>query len=138
MGAGTPPGSRKWLNIALWVVQVLLAVAFFFAGFGKATRPLAELNQNMAWTTAVPLPLTRFIGVCEMLGAIGLLVPALARIMPRLTSLAALGLALIMALAAVFHLFRGEYPFILPNVILGGLAVFIAWGRSKAVPINPR
>jgi uncharacterized membrane protein YphA (DoxX/SURF4 family) len=128
-----------WLNVVLWLAQVALAAMFGFAGFMKVATPLATLAQNpdAAWIKDMG-PLVRFIGVTELLGAVGVVLPALTRILPRLTPLAALGIALIMALATVFHLFRAEFPFIVPTIVLGALAVFVAWGRSKAVPIAPR
>jgi uncharacterized membrane protein YphA (DoxX/SURF4 family) len=130
--------NSKALNIGLWTTQVLLAAAFFMAGSGKATAPIAELATKMAWVTALPEGMVRFIGTAEMLGAIGLLLPALTRIKPWLTPLAAAGLVVIMALAIPFHISRGEAPFTLVNAVLGGLAAFVAWGRFKKAPIAPR
>jgi uncharacterized membrane protein YphA (DoxX/SURF4 family) len=132
------PTSGKGLHYGLWVAQVLLAAAFFMAGSGKATQPIAALAPNMAWVTAIPESMVRFIGVAEMLGAVGLLLPALSRIKPGLTPLAAAGLTTIMALAIPFHLFRGEFGGMVVNAVLGGIAAFIAWGRFKKAPIAPR
>jgi putative oxidoreductase len=126
------------MNIALWVVQVLLAVAFGMAGVMKTTRPIAELAQAMVWPGDVPAALVRFIGTAELLGAIGLLVPVLARIKPVLTPVAAGGLAMIMLLATAFHFTRGEY-FALPMTLtLRALAAFVAWGRLHGAPIAAR
>jgi hypothetical protein len=130
--------TNKALNIGLWTTQVLLAAAFFMAGSGKATAPIAELAVKMAWVTAVPEAMVRFIGTAELLGAVGLLLPALTRIKPWLTPLAAAGLVTIMALAIPFHISRGEAPFTLVNLVLGGLAAFVAWGRYQKAPIAPR
>lgn len=105
------------------------------AGLMKASQPVEVLAESLPWVTSIPLALVRFIGVSELLGGLGLLLPALLRIKPFLTTWAALGLALVMVLAAVFHTTRGEFPNIGMNLVLIGLALFIAWGRSKKAPI---
>jgi putative oxidoreductase len=128
----------KALHYGLWVAQLLLAAAFVLAGTGKATQPVEALAANMPWVTAVPVGLLRFIGVSEFLGGLGLLLPALTRLKPGLTPLAAAGLTTIMALAIPFHLVRAEYPGVVVNLVLGGIAAFIAWGRFKAAPIAAR
>lgn len=141
METTTPPvalPATRALNIGLWVVQVLLAVMFGMAGVMKTTQPIADLVAQMVWPGAIPAAMVRFIGASELLGAIGLLVPALTRIKPWLTPLAAAGLVTVMVLASVFHLTRGEYAAIAMNTILGALAAFIAWGRHRKVPIAPR
>ncbi len=132
------PKPLKILNISLWTLQVLLGAMFGMAGLGKATRPIAELAPQLPWAADIPEGLVRFIGVSELAGAVGLLLPALTRISPSLTPLAAAGLTTIMAFAAVFHATRGEVAGIVVNVVLGGIAAFIAWGRYKKVPIAPR
>jgi len=71
--------------IVLWIVQGLLALAFLMAGFMKSTRPLADLKKNMAWVGSVPAGLVRFIGIVEILGALGLILPKLTKIVPQLT-----------------------------------------------------
>jgi putative oxidoreductase len=128
----------RFLHVTLWVVQVLLAAAFLFAGIPKITQPIAELAAEMDWVGALAPWLVRFIGVCEAAGALGLLLPTATRISPTLTPVAAIGLLLIMVFAAVFHALRGELAAIPVNVFLGALAAFIAWGRLKKAPIAPR
>jgi hypothetical protein len=109
------------------------------AGVMKVGAPLAQLGAKMAWVNAVPAGLVRFIGASELAGALGLVLPASTRIKPSLTPLAALGIVLIMVLAAGFHISRGEAAQGVPmNLILGGLAAFVAWGRWKKAPISPR
>jgi putative oxidoreductase len=126
------------MKIALWIVQVLLAIAFFMSGMMKLVSPIEEIAKN-AGTWALEMPaLVRFIGVAEVAGALGLILPAATRIKPILTPLAACGLLLVMILAALFHASRGEFSSIGANVLLGGLAAFVAWGRLKKVPILPR
>jgi putative oxidoreductase len=120
------------MNILLWVVQVLLACAFGMAGVMKSTQPVEALVQGgMAWAGQMPLAMVRFIGVSELLGAIGLILPAATKIKPFLTPLAALGLLTIMILAMAFHLSRGEVQATPINIVLGGLAAFVAWGRTR-------
>jgi uncharacterized membrane protein YphA (DoxX/SURF4 family) len=122
----------------LWLAQILLAVAFAMAGAMKAAAPIATLAPQMVWPGDVPAWLVRFIGVSELAGALGLILPAVTRIKPGLTPLAALGLVAVMLLAAVFHIARGEWQALPMNVVLGGLAVFIAWGRTRKAPIQAR
>src|SRR5262245_22830625 len=91
-------GGSKILRGALWTVQVLLAIAFGMAGVMKATQPIEVLAAQMVWPGDVPSALVRFIGVSELLGGIGLVLPAATRIQPRLTPLAAVGLVVVMIL----------------------------------------
>jgi len=134
----TGKGASRALGIALWVAQVLLALGFGMGAFMKLTTPLDALAHKMAWVGAVPGGLVRFIGASELAGALGLLLPSLTRIRPRLTPLAAAGLLTIMVLAIPFHIVRGEAPVIKINIILGALAAFVAWGRTRRAPIPAR
>jgi putative oxidoreductase len=137
--AATPTASSsKALNVSLWIVQILVGAAFLFAGFFKLTTPIDELAKAMAWAGAMPFGLVRFIGASELLGGLGLILPALTRIQPRLTALAGVGLATVMVLAAIVHVSRGELGAVPTNVILGALATFIAWGRAFKSPIRAR
>jgi uncharacterized membrane protein YphA (DoxX/SURF4 family) len=129
---------RRALNIALWVVQVLLAAAFVASGLMKLTQPIDVMAAQMAWVTSVPAALVRFIGAAEVAGALGLILPSLTRIRPRLTVLAALGLVVVMVLASGTHLSRGEGGMVPVNLVLAALAAFVAWGRSQAAPVAPR
>ena len=130
--------SSKVLNIVLWVVQVLLALMFGMSGFMKATQPIEQLSAMLPWAAQVSPLLVRFIGISELLGAIGLLLPSLLRIKPVLTPLAAAGLVLVMLFATVFHLSRGESSAIGMNIIIMLMAAFVAWGRTKKAPIQPK
>ncbi len=133
----TTSNSKGW-NIVLWTVQIILAGMFLMAGSTKATKPLNELTAMMPWTADVALPLVRFIGVSEMLGALGLLLPALLRIKPVFTPVAASALLLVMVMAAIFHLTRGEFSGVGFNILLGTFAAFIAWGRFSKAPVAQR
>lgn len=133
------PTTPRWLNISLWVGQVLLAIAFGAAGITKLITPLDQLGEMMSFVNHSPAWLVTFIGVVEVLGAIGVLLPALTRILPVLTPLAALGFAIIQVLAIGVHALLGETGQTLPiNLALLALSVFVAWGRYKVAPIAPR
>lgn len=129
---------KRGLNIALWVVQVFIGLGFLMAGVMKSTQPIDELGQSLPWVAQVSPGLVRFIGISELLGGLGVLLPSILRIRPRLTPLSALGLVIIMVLAFIFHIVKGEYNVLFINVIMGGLAWFIYWGRSKKSPIQPK
>ena len=115
------------MKYALWIAQVLLALAFVSAGATKLILPGEEL------TAYYPFPelFIRFIGVCELLGAVGLILPGLLRIRQALTPLAAAGLAIIMAGATVTTLVIGGAASALMPLVLGLLAVFVAYGRTR-------
>ena len=130
--------SSKAIHILLWVAQAVLAAMFLMAGAMKSTQPIEKLSQMMPWAGQIPEALVRFIGVSELLGAIGLLLPALLRIKPNLTPLAAVGLATIQLFAAAFHISRGETSVIGMNIALFLVAAFIAWGRFKKEPIQAK
>jgi uncharacterized membrane protein YphA (DoxX/SURF4 family) len=132
-------GTHRALSAALWISQVFLAVAFAGAGIMKLGTPIATLAQSFAWVTGVPPGLVRFIGVCELAGAVGVLLPPLLRIRPYLGVAAATGLVLLMGTAVMFHISRGELNSLPPPVILGVIAAFVAWGRrAEHAPIEPR
>src|SRR5262245_47509899 len=117
------------MNVVLWIVQVLLAVAFAGAGFLKTTQPKEKLQPRMAYVEDFSAGTVKLIGTSELLAAVGLILPWLTGIAPVLTPLAASGLVLLMILAIATHVRRKEYPAILFNVILGALALFVALGR---------
>lgn len=123
------------MNIALWILQVVVGLAFIMAGVLKSTQPLDKLSQQMKWIPAFPPIFVRFIGVAELLGGIGLIVPAATGIAPWLTPVAAAGLAIIMVGAVVVHLQRKEYPNMGPTVVLFILAAFIVLGRVALQPL---
>lgn len=123
------------MNIALWIVQVVLAAVFVMSGGFKVVQPIETLGAEMAWVADVSPALIRFIGICEILGAVGIILPALTRILPWLTPLAAAGLGTVMLLAGIFHLTRGEFMSLIPNLVLLVLALFVVYGRLKLHPI---
>lgn len=133
---GVAVSRARALHIGLWAAQGLLAVAFGLASFMKLTTPYAQLVSTQAWAQSMPEALIRFIGLTEVAGTLGLILPAATRIKPILTPLAAVGLAIIMIPAAGVHLMHREPP--IANIVLAALAVFVAWGRFKRAPISPR
>jgi len=117
------------MDSVLWVAQVALAIGFLGAGISHATRRY-QTTGRMAWILDVPTPLMTTIGVLEILGAIGLVVPWVTGIAPWLTPLAAIALVALMVLAAVFHSQRpGEGMNAVFNIVIGVVAAFIVWGR---------
>lgn len=122
------------MDTALWILQVLLALGFLGAGLNHATQR-DKASGRMAWMLAVPKPLMTTIGILELAGAAGLVLPPVTGIALWLTPLAAALLALVMVFAAVFHLRRaGEGMNAVMNVVLGALAGFVAYGRLVLAP----
>jgi hypothetical protein len=128
----------RGLSIGLWVVQGGLALFSLMAGINHGLKPLEEAMKSSPWITGIPVGLARLIGFAELAGAVGLILPAVTRIQPWLTPLAAVGLAIIMGLAVPFHIMRGEANVIGMHVIVVGLSVFVAWGRYRKAYIAPR
>lgn len=124
------------MNIVLWIVQILLALAFAMAGIMKVTQPIDRLESRMGWVKSVGPRGVRLIGSLEILGAIGLILPAITGILPWLTPLAASCLGLTMIGAMITHGRRGEYSQIGINLILLVLTLFVAYGRFVIIPIS--
>ena len=123
------------MNITLWIVQGLLALAFLLAGVMKAFPPLATVKKNFAWANEWPAGFVRFIGFAEILGAVGLILPAITGIQSWLTVAAAIGFVVVMVSAAIFHASRREFSNIGMNAVLLLLAVFIIVGRGALAPL---
>lgn len=132
------PSRSKALHVSLWIAQLLLAAVFLMAGGVKLTAPIEQLQAQMAWVAGSLGPAARFIGLMEVLGGLGLLLPAATRILPFLTPLAAVGLTTVMTLATLTHAVRGEFSLIPVTLTLGAIAAFITWGRFRAAPIGAR
>lgn len=129
--------SQKAWNISLWIGQILLAIMFLYAGMFKTFTPIHELAQKMPLAEESAI-LIRFIGVVELAGGLGLLLPAALRILPQLTIVSAIGFTLIMILAFAFHALRGEYAALGTNVVLALISAIVAWGRWRKAPIKNR
>lgn len=123
------------MNIALWIIQILLALLFLFAGGTKLVLP-AETLQAMGSPNQIMLPgfLLKFIGLCEVLGALGLILPGLLRKRPSLTPLAAAGLVIIMIGAVALTVAGDGVVAGVSPLIVGALCAFVAYGRSRLVP----
>src|SRR5256885_1456489 len=123
------------MNIAFWIMQVLLSLLFLFAGAMKFVLPVAEMNRQAP--VVLPGLLLHFIGACEILGGLGLILPALLRIKPGLTPLAAAGLAIITLGATVITMKGGIAMAVVPFVVCL-LSIFVAYGRWRVAPIASR
>jgi len=118
------------MKYALWTVQALVAALFLFGGVVKLTMPIEEM------TAVVPLPglFIQFIAVCEVLGAVGLILPGLTRIQPVLTPIAAAGLVIIMIGATVITAVTMDVPSAAFPFVTGLFASFVAYGRLRLAP----
>jgi uncharacterized membrane protein YphA (DoxX/SURF4 family) len=126
------------MNLALWISAIVLAVVFVASGLMKQFVPKDKLvTSGQGWAQDFSPTSIRLIGLAEILGAIGLVLPAALHIAPILVPLAAVGLALVMAGAAVVHARRNEPMNIAVNVVLIALAVFVAWGRFGLYSFPP-
>lgn len=117
------------MNIVIWVVQVLLGLTFAFTGSAKLTQPREKLKRYMAFVEDFSDMQVKEIGGVEVLGALGVILPAWTGIAPILTPIAATGLAIVMVLAALTHARRKEFSSIPVTVVLFALAVFVAVAR---------
>ena len=134
--AGARPS--KPLGVSLWVVQALLAVVFVGTGLWKLLTPVPKLAAMIPWAGEVPEGFLHVTGVVDLLGGLGLLLPALTRIKPGLTVLAALGCAVLQICAIGFHVSRGEASKTPFNLLLVVLSLFVLWGRRYKAPVPPR
>ncbi len=133
--AYTPASSRRpRLNYTLWGTQGLLALIFVAAGAMKLVMPLADLADQ----SGLPGPFMKFIGVAEVLGGLGMILPGLLRIRSSLTPLAAAGLVIIMIGATVDTLAIDGAALAVMPIVIGMLAGFVAYGRSRLAPIRAR
>jgi hypothetical protein len=126
------------LRVGLWVAQGVIFLVFGSAGLVKLLTPIPELAAMMPWTGQYSEGFVRFIGLVDLAGAIGILLPALTRILPRLTVLAALGCTVLQLFALVFHISRGEAEVTPLNLVLLALSLFVLWGRGRKAPIAAR
>ncbi|MDH2348099.1 DoxX family protein [Bradyrhizobium sp. SSUT77] len=132
----TTPG--RALRIGLWSAQALLAFVFVSAGLVKLFTPIPQLAAMMPFAGEYSEAFVRSVALVDLAGGIGILLPALTRILPRLTVLAALGCSALQVFAFVFHVSRGEAATTPLNLVLLALAVFVLWGRERKAPIAPR
>ena len=122
------------MKIALWIAHILLILMFGMSGYIKVFTPIEELASRMAWVTSVPEWMVRLAAVSELAAVLALIAVPLVKRYSILVPLAAAGLALIMISSLFVHLPRGE-PIIF-NLVMGGVAAFVAWGRWKMMPLS--
>jgi uncharacterized membrane protein YphA (DoxX/SURF4 family) len=126
------------MNMALWIVAIVLAAVFAGSGLMKQFVPKDELAASgQGWAQDYSQSSIRLIGLAEILGAIGLVLPAAVHIAPILVPMAATGLVLVMVGAAVVHARRNEPMNIAVNLVLIALAIFVAWGRFGPYSFTP-
>lgn len=125
------------MNVLLWVLQILFGVYFIVIGVMHFNVP-PGLPPQMSWMFDLSPTLHAVSGAAEILGGLGLILPGLFKIQTRLTSLAGAGLALVMLLAAVFHLTRGEIQNIFLNLLTAALVGFVAYARWRLKPLKDR
>lgn len=122
------------MNIVLWIIQILLAILFLFAGATKLILPIAEMTKDVH----LPGLFLRFLGVAEVLGGLGLILPGLLRIKTWLTPLAAVGLMIIVIGATVISAMTGPPAYAIAPLITTLLLVFVAYGRWRIAPLAAR
>jgi len=130
-----PTTPSKALNITLWILQALLAAFMIMAAVMKF-MPIEKMAPKMHWMGEAPGIVVRLLGLIDLAGGLGLILPGLLRIKPRLTAWAAMGIVALMISAMIFHVSRGEAPVIGVNIFALLIAAFIAWGRFKKVPLG--
>ncbi|PTT79596.1 hypothetical protein DBR42_21120 [Pelomonas sp. HMWF004] len=132
------PTAGRALRAGLWIAQGLLAFMYLWAASMKLGKSPAELAGMIPWAAQSSEAFVRAIGLVDLAAGLGILLPALTRIAPRLTVAAALGASTLQVCAIVFHLSRGEAAVVPLNVVLLALSLFVAWGRARKAPIAPR
>lgn len=126
----TTTPTSKTMNILLWTAQILLSL-FMLSGTVMKFMPVDTMAPIMPWMGQLPPVLVRLLGVVDLLGGLGLILPAVLNIKPQLVVWTAYGIILLMLSAIVFHFCRGEGSATRFNIVCVLLAVFIAWGRAK-------
>ena len=126
---------KKTMNVLLWIAQVLISTSLLWAACIKLFQPIEQLEIMWPWTGDVSSTFVRLTGAIDLLGALGVVLPALFRFKPTLVSIAAIGIVLLMISASIFHICRGEASQIGFNIVFAVIAGFVAYGRWKLVPI---
>lgn len=130
--------SKKVTNVALWILQTLVATMFIATGILKMSQPISSLSAMLPWTGQNSPIMVRGLGFLDVLGGVGILLPSLLRIKPQFTVITAFANIVLMICAIIFHVARGEASVIGFNFLLIAILTFIAWGRSSKVPIEAR
>ncbi len=119
---------KEKMNITLWIVQIILAAGFVYSGWMKTVR-IESSKKTWAWVNDMPRILVILIGIAELLGALGLVLPWAINIAPLLTPFAAIALAVVALLGMLFHIWRKEYRELGVNIFFIVLALIVAFGR---------
>lgn len=125
--------NSKTLNIILWVVQFLIAITMLWASGMKLFQPTEKLAQMWPWVANNAI-LVKFTGIVDLLGGLGIILPNILSIKPKITVFTAWAIVLLMFCASVFHISRGEASQIGINIVFGFMARFVAWGRKYRTP----
>lgn len=123
------------MNITLWILQVLLAVAFFAHGWMFLFPPASIVEQMNA---SLPRWFQLFLGVAEVMAAVGLILPGVTRVMPSLVTWAAAGIMIVMVSATIYHLARSEWSSAAITLLLLVMATCVAYMRHRVLPIRSR
>ena len=124
------------MNIALWIVHILLVAFFMPAGYVKTFTPMSELNSQMAWVTSVPVWVVRLPGIAELSAALALIIIPIIKKYTFIVPLAAIGLTIVMILSVFVPDHASDQGIF--NLVVGGLSAFLAWGRWKMIPLGER
>lgn len=121
----------RWRNVGLWAAQLLILLLFGWAGYMKLATPIPDLARMWRWTGELPVAEVRGLGVIDLLGGVGVVLPWATRIRAGLTLAAALGCATLQCCAIVFHLSRGEASVVWFNALFVALALLVFFGRRR-------
>ncbi len=132
------PAAGAPVRWSLWIAQGLIAMIYLWAASMKLTKAPAELAGMIPWAADYSVTFLRGIGLIDLAGGLGILLPALTRVMPRLTVVAAISIVVHQLCAVAFHVSRGEFAVLPFNVVLIALSLWVAWGRSRKAPISAR
>ncbi|GLB53946.1 membrane protein [Neptunitalea chrysea] len=127
----------KGLNVVLWTAQGLISLTLIWAAYAKLIQPIEETAKMLPWALDNP-GLLKLTGIIDLLGGIGIILPAAFKIQQKLSVFAAYGTIVLMIAASIFHISRGESSLIGMNIFFLILAVFVVWGRTKKAPILPK
>tara|TARA_B100001113_G_C20987382_1_gene568861 strand:+ start:320 stop:736 length:417 start_codon:yes stop_codon:yes gene_type:complete len=135
----TKMSDSKFLNISLWILQIVIGTSFLIIGITNIITSNEDLiTMGFTYIAHVPALVPKIAGISEVLGGIGLILPSVTRIQPQLTVWAAIGLILVCILAIMIYLWLGEWSNIPSPVITVGMLAFIVWGRNYKLPIDSR
>ena len=125
------PSKRNWRSIGLWSAQGVVALLFIASGLTKLLLPMPDLTAMMRWPGDYPAAFVRSLAVLDLAGGLGMILPSLTGVRPRLTVIAALCCAVLQVLAIAFHVWRGEFSVLGLNLVLLPLCAVVAWGRGR-------